>query len=102
MEVLHLRHSVPRIDPRAVVRKEAPPGKVVSHMESSPPSGVTNPKVLDLETEMAYTSWDQSCKDPHITGTGDLRECRRPANHGGGFHASGFASTRSLFVWTDA
>jgi hypothetical protein len=71
-------------------------------MESSPPGGVTNPRILDLETEMAYTSWDQSGKDPHVTGTGDLRECRRPANHNGAFHASGFASDRSLFIWTDA
>jgi hypothetical protein len=102
MEVQHLRHSIPRIDPRPLVREEASPKELVSHMESSPSGGVTNPRVLDLETEMAFTPWDQSCKDPHITGTGDLRECRRPANHAGGFHASGFASSRSLFIWTDA
>lgn len=98
MEVQHLRHSVSRSDPRATLREEAPPEELVSHMESSP-SGVNNPRVLDLETEMAFTSWDQSCKEPHVTSSGDLRECRRPAKHGGGFHASGFASTRSLFVW---
>lgn len=57
-----------------------------------------NKKVQDLELEMAFTTWEGSCQDPHITHGGDLRQCRRPKNHEG-VHASGFASTRSLYVW---
>jgi hypothetical protein len=58
-----------------------------------------NPRVEALELEMAYTSWEQSCQDPHITLNGDLRQCRR-ARHHGGPHASGFASNQTLMVWT--
>lgn len=60
---------------------------------------VNNPRVRALELEMAYTTWDQSCQDPHITYDKELRQCRRAKNHEGP-HASGFASTRSLRVWT--
>jgi hypothetical protein len=59
-----------------------------------------NKRLQDLETEMAYTTWGASCRDPHITFYGDMRECRRAALHDGA-HASGFASTGTLYLWTD-
>jgi hypothetical protein len=68
-------------------------------MTEQPADGVLNPRVEALELEMAYTSWEQSCQDPRVTLTGDLRQCRRPRNHEG-THASGFASNRTLMVWT--
>lgn len=51
-----------------------------------------------IETAMAYTTWDQSCKDPHLTPGGDLRECRRP-NHHPGAHASGHSENGTLIFW---
>ena len=63
------------------------------------PDGVLNPRVKDLEIEMAYTTWAESCQDPHICRDNSLRQCRRRKNHDGA-HASGFASTRTLMVWT--
>ena len=45
-----------------------------------------------LDAEFAYTSWDCSCQDPFASGR-DLRQCRRPAHHGGA-HAAGFARDR--------
>lgn len=38
-----------------------------------------------IALEIAYTTWDESCKDPLAEG---LRECRRPHGHDGD-HASG-------------
>jgi hypothetical protein len=51
-----------------------------------------------IETEMAYTTWDESCKDPTVIPNGDFRECRRPKNHKGP-HASGHSANNSLIVW---
>ena len=31
--------------------------------------------------EMDYTTYDASCKDPHVSPAGDLIECRRQARH---------------------
>lgn len=45
-----------------------------------------------IALEMAYTSWEQSCKDP----TPELRECRRPHGHEGP-HASGHGD--GLRLW---
>lgn len=45
-----------------------------------------------LDHEFAYTRWDLSCRDPYA-GEGDLRQCRRPARHGGD-HAAGFEAGR--------
>lgn len=46
-----------------------------------------------IETEMLYTTYGESCKDPYLTNGADfppdLRECRRPHGHAGK-HASGF------------
>ena len=42
-----------------------------------------------IETEMAFTSWQRSCQDPHVTPDNSLRQCRRPTGHDGD-HASGF------------
>lgn len=50
------------------------------------------------EVEFAYTSHRDSCRDPHLAHDGDLRECRRPANHQPP-HASGFG--RDHYVWED-
>lgn len=50
------------------------------------------PVVDELEIEMAYTRWDDSCKDPHLVPTADgtdFRECRRAKGHDGP-HASGY------------
>lgn len=33
-----------------------------------------------LKIEFAYTTWDDSCKDPYVDGD-DLRQCRRPKGH---------------------
>lgn len=45
-----------------------------------------------IQTEMAYTTYAESCKDPFLTDGADfppeLRECRRTARHEGA-HASG-------------
>lgn len=60
---------------------------------------VLNPRVTALELEMAYTSWDQSCQDPHVTRSGDLRECRRAKNHPLP-HASGHTANKTLRIWT--
>lgn len=49
-----------------------------------------------IELEMAYTSWEQSCKDPVVGPTGDLRECRRQHGHAGP-HASGHGE--QLILW---
>lgn len=100
MEMLHLCTSFPRTHARTSMREEAQKGELVSHMEP-PSSGVANQRVVDLDTEMSYTTWAESCKDPHVTLSGDLRECRRRADHPG-VHASGFAASRTLYVWADA
>lgn len=45
-----------------------------------------------IQTEMAYTTYGESCRDPYLTDGADfpaeLRECRRAAKHEG-VHASG-------------
>lgn len=45
-----------------------------------------------IQTEMAYTTYAESCKDPYLTDGADfppeLRECRRRNKHDG-THASG-------------
>jgi hypothetical protein len=46
-----------------------------------------------IQTEMLYTTYGESCRDPYLTDGADfpaeLRECRRPHGHQGN-HASGF------------
>lgn len=49
----------------------------------------------DFEQEFAYTTWEQSCKDPAVI-QGDLRECRRPKGHKS-VHASGHG--KDLLMW---
>lgn len=49
-----------------------------------------------IELEMAYTPYQQACKDPQVGPDGDLRECRRQAGHVGP-HASGHAD--QLIMW---
>lgn len=53
-----------------------------------------------IQTEMAYTTYDESCRDPYLTNGADfpaeLRECRRPKRHNGN-HASGFG--RGYVEW---
>lgn len=53
-----------------------------------------------IQTEMAYTTYDESCRDPYLTDGADfpaeLRECRRPKRHQGN-HASGFG--RHFVEW---
>lgn len=46
-----------------------------------------------LDTEFAYTNYEQSCKEPAVTPSGSLRECRRTPGHQGR-HASGFRNNR--------
>jgi hypothetical protein len=41
---------------------------------------------------MIYTPYQHSCRDPHITTDGDLRECRRQHRHDGP-HASDYPYT---------
>lgn len=43
-----------------------------------------------IQREMAYTTYAESCKDPHITPDADMRECRRAKRHAPP-HASGYA-----------
>lgn len=54
-----------------------------------------------IQTEIAYTTYDESCRDPYLTNGADfpaeLRECRRPAGHTKGPHASGFG--RGYVEW---
>lgn len=52
-----------------------------------------------IETEMLYTTYGESCKDLHVTPEGDLRECRRTRGHWteGTECASGFG--RGLVRW---
>jgi len=45
-----------------------------------------------IQTEMSYTTWDESCKDPLLTEDNDLRECRRTNRHDEK-HASGFGNS---------
>ena len=56
-----------------------------------------------VQTEMAYTTYGESCKDPYLTDGADfpaeLRECRRPYGHQGD-HASGFG--RHFVQWPTA
>lgn len=53
--------------------------------------------IQQIELEMSYTTWEQSCKDPAVDpSTGDLRECRRQHSHTGP-HASGFGP--GLYMW---
>lgn len=33
------------------------------------------------QLEMAYTSYADSCKDPHLDSSGTVRFCRRPKGH---------------------
>lgn len=50
-------------------------------------------ETTSIETEMLYTTYSESCRDPYLTDGAsyppELRECRRPAGHKG-HHASGF------------
>lgn len=45
----------------------------------------------DIQHEMAYTTYTESCRDAHITPEGDLRECRRMKRHALP-HASGYGT----------
>ncbi|TFC91793.1 MULTISPECIES: hypothetical protein [Cryobacterium] len=53
----------------------------------------SNPTDYELLLETDYTSYASSCRDPHITPTNDLVECRRQNGHAdthatrGGLHA---------------
>jgi hypothetical protein len=88
----------------------APRGAVLQLGDAHPEgraavAGILDRKAADqarqlqaIETAMAYTTWDQSCKDPHLTPGGDLRECRRP-NHHPGAHASGHSENGTLLFW---
>lgn len=53
-----------------------------------------------VETEMAWTTWGESCRDAAVTPEGDLRQCRRRVGHptDDGGHASGFGER--LRRWT--
>lgn len=62
-------------------------------MSAEKPTGIEQ-----IELEMAYTTWEQSCKDPVIDPYGDLRECRRDKRHVGP-HASGFIKQDSFYMW---
>ena len=44
-----------------------------------------------VQKEMAYTDLHGSCKDVHVTPTGELRECRRAKRHTPP-HASGYGT----------
>lgn len=50
------------------------------------------------EAEMAYTSYDEACKDPTVVLADDLRECRRPKHHPGP-HASGHTANGTFTMW---
>lgn len=41
----------------------------------------SNPTDDELLLETDYTSYASSCRDPHITPTNDLVECRRQNGH---------------------
>lgn len=42
----------------------------------------------EVEHEMAWTTWQESCRDPAVID-GSLRQCRRRARHNDD-HASGY------------
>jgi hypothetical protein len=50
-----------------------------------------------IEQEIAYTTWEDSCKEPAVVG-GEPRECRRQKNHDG-VCASGFTANQTFKVW---
>lgn len=62
------------------------------------PETLVNEKIAAIELEMAYTTWEYSCRDPHISWNGDLKECRRAKNHEG-VHAVGFTANGTFYVW---
>lgn len=51
----------------------------------------------DLHLEMAYISYEDSCKDPHVDPDGTLRECRRGRWHK--YEGTPHASDYPLTVW---
>lgn len=55
-------------------------------------------KLEQIELEMAYTSWEQSCKDPLLPAEHDERACRRQAGHED-YHAAGFSANGTLVLW---
>jgi len=50
----------------------------------------------ELDTEFAYTTWDDSCRDPHTID----QQCRRPHAHTGD-HAAGFGNGRHRWAKED-
>ncbi len=42
----------------------------------------------ELLLEVDYTAYDSSCRDPHITPSTDLVECRRLRGHAGDTHGT--------------
>lgn len=54
------------------------------------PAPVKTP--AEVQKEMAFTTYGESCRDKTIFPDGELRECRRPFRHkrDGTNHASGF------------
>jgi hypothetical protein len=51
---------------------------------------------MDLDTEFAFTPWEDSCRDPHPT----IRQCRRPRGHDGD-HAAGWGERRITWPQED-
>jgi hypothetical protein len=50
------------------------------------------PTPKEIQLEMYYTTWEDSCRNPAVTAEGSLRECRRFRGHwkNGSPCASGF------------
>ena len=52
----------------------------------------------EIQLEMAYTTYEDSCRDPAIVD-GDLVQCRRPRWHEPHNHAAGMTVLRRWDVW---
>lgn len=50
-----------------------------------------------LLLEMDYTTYGQSCRDPHITAKQELVECRRGTGHSVDVHAT--RAGAAIIVW---
>ncbi|WP_213815033.1 hypothetical protein [Glaciihabitans sp. dw_435] len=50
-----------------------------------------------LLLEMDYTTYGQSCREPHITPSSELVECRRDRGHSADVHAT--RAGAGIIVW---
>lgn len=79
-------HSNPLLRVLAVVGRRRRPARAVPR----PCPRLVQPDDRALDLEFAFTTWQESCRDPYPT----LQQCRRRAGHEGQ-HAAGFGVGRN-------